>query len=199
MVLDIKCSACKQPIILAEGQFPEHIVFDRILCGYCYKMIRDNILCHINGLVYKILWGSGSIYRDNWLEIKKFLSDNEVKTIIEYGPGLSSELLIMDGYDVTSMEYKESFANICRKFNKNIITYNRKEGPHDLDRKFDFALVDSPENDRSKEANHAARHTERFIYMHNPAINQVEELEKFSWQPIESQSKTTGFFRFYRR
>jgi hypothetical protein len=153
----------------------------------------------IKGRNLKIQWGSRSITKSDWLEIKAFLKVYNIHLILEYGVGLSTELLLLEGYQVHNLECTDFYAHMfSRKTGHGVIPYEEKVGPPDLAKEFPFALVDSPKSGRKLEVQHAICHASRFIYMHNPRKENIEDLEQAGWEPIEELSQYHGFFRFYR-
>jgi len=191
----IKCSMCgsscesKKATSLLEYQ----------LCGWCGWLMERTVGTMIKSRNMKILWGNRSIEKKDWVELKKFLKANNIQSILEYGVGLSTELLLLEGYRVVSFECLDFYARMfSRKVGQNVIHYEAQQGPPDLPEKFAFSLIDSPKSGRAKEAEHAVRHTTRFIYMHNPLKDQIDVLQPAGWVPITSLSQYHGYYRFYK-
>ena len=177
-----------------------------LVCNWCLWMLKGFVMSVVHGHNMKIQWGNRSIYRGHWAEVKTFLlnyqpyADPFKFKVIEYGVGLTTELLVLDGYDVTTFEPNATYAQMCQRFHKNIHAYSEKEGPPALDQRFDFAMVDAPQGQsaRTKEMEHAIIHSkwDGYIYMHDPEQTQVEVLERYGWLPMEDWSKV-NFHRFY--
>jgi len=131
----------------------------------------------------KILWGNRSIYRKDWIILKRFFQEMRTKTVLEYGVGLSTELMMLEGITVTSLETLDWWADICCKaIGNEIITY--KEGfPPDMGgRMFDLAFVDGPQTKRFETISHAKRHS-NLVYLHDP--ERKEELAMMDdWHPV---------------
>jgi hypothetical protein len=134
----------------------------------------------------KILWSNRSIYKPDWLQLKKFLAEYKIKNVIEYGVGLSTELMMMEGIEVLSLETLDWWADICRKaIGNEIITYQEGNIP-EIDRKFDFAFVDGPQTKRTNEILHAKQHSD-IIYLHDLRPEEVKLLD--DWEVIENYGK----------
>ena len=130
----------------------------------------------------KILWGSRSIYRKDWLQLREFLKEYEIKNVIEYGVGLSTELIVMEGIRVLSLETLDWWAEICRKaIGNEIITYVENVLPV-IDEKFDLAFVDGPQTKRTETIKHAKDHSD-IIYLHDLRPEEVKLLD--DWKVIE--------------
>ena len=125
-----------------------------------------------------ITWGDGGFQPDNWATVRDFILKHGFKTVIEYGCGVSTELLIALGMKVTSLETQAKFADIPRA---NIIVCAYGEYP-ELGA-FDFAFIDGPgayefesagkTPERRLSAEHAKRHA-RAVYMHDGGLGQPE-------------------------
>ncbi len=192
----IKCDMCGE---LWEAKTATNIL-EYQLCGWCGWLMQGTVGTMVKSRNMKILWGQRSLEKRDWVELKDFLKTNNIKSILEYGVGLSTELLLLEGYKVFSLECLDFYARMfSRKVGQNVIHYEAQQGPPDLPEKFVFSLIDSPQSGgRSKEAKHAVRHTTRFIYMHNPLQDQTDVLEAAGWIPITSLSQYHGYYRFYK-
>lgn len=116
----------------------------------------------------KILWGNRSIYRKDWIILKRFFKDMNIKTVIEYGVGLSTELMVLEGIEVVSLETLRWWAEICRKVIGNqVIIYQEGQPPHMGGRQFDLAFVDGPQTRRYETIKHAKLHSD-LVYLHDP-------------------------------
>ncbi len=191
------CQCCKRDFAKMRVEEPQYDVLGNIVCHWCLWMLKGFIESVIQGNNLKIQWGNRSLYKGHWVELKRFLKEYEPTTIIEYGSGLSTELLVLEGFDVWSFEPSEWYAEMCRRTHKNITAYDPKEGPPLIDKRFDFALVDATQTHRFKEMAHAVAHTDGYIYMHDPEPVQVEILERHGWLPMEQWSVWKEWHRFY--
>jgi len=174
-----------------------------LICPWCTWMLNGFLESVIQGANLKIQWGNRSIYRPHWIELKRFLLRHyplaEKTRIIENGAGLSTELLLLEGYKVTSYEPAKWYADMCKRFHKNVHAYQENEGPPPLDQRFNFGLVDAPQlsGARQREAAHAIGHVDDYIYMHDPEAGQVAVLEEAGWRPMKQWSSYKGYCRFY--
>ena len=201
------CPYCGKEFNLIDNELSEHSIFDYFLCKNCYKYIRSFMKGIIRMRTNRILWGPPwAIQKGHWQELKRFLQGYNIRTILEYGCGLSTELLILDGYKVTCLEPLKWFGELFKKIvYKNIFIYDQGpnlRGIHDFvfNKMFDFALVDAPSSyQRKEEVIHATQYSSKFIYLHNPTENQVSALEKVAWLPMTEWSKSRGYHRFWRR
>jgi hypothetical protein len=139
-----------------------------------------------NKFCAKILWGNRSIYKKDWMIIKKFLHDYKIKTVLEYGVGLSTELMQLDNINVVSIETWDWWAEICKKaIGNEIIVIKGKEVLPDLNRSFDLAFVDGPKGDRTASILHAKRHSQ-VIYLHDMPTSRQREVNLLNdWIKID--------------
>ena len=135
----------------------------------------------------KILWGNRSINKNDWIVLKRFLREQNIKTVIEYGYGLSTELMVLEGLEVISLETLKWWAEINRSVAGNEIIEYKEGGLPKIDRVFDMAFVDGPQSgQRMPEIIHAKEHS-NLIFFHDLDSNRsqsVAELMK-DWKVIE--------------
>jgi len=146
------------------------------------KALQEKSLC-------KILWGQRSIRKKDWILIKKFLKEFKIKTVLEYGCGLSTELMELEGLELTCLESLEPWADLVRRVtNANILTYSSDHIP-ELGKNYDLAFVDGPQSgNRCGEVEHAKRHAD-LIYFHDIDTQRkliVEKLMRGWGKPIEN-------------
>jgi len=192
----VECSMCKSPCDIKKTTN----ILEFQLCGFCGWLMERSVGTMIQSKNMKILWGQRSLEKQDWIELKSFLRSNGIKSILEYGVGLSTELLLLEDYEVFSLECLSFYAQMfSRKVGQNVLHYEAEIGPPELNKKYPLSIIDSPKNGRAKEAAHAIRHTERFIYMHNPLEDQISIIEPAGWVPIKSLSQYHGYYRFYEK
>jgi len=141
--------------------------------------------------------GGGGFARDDWAFVRTVIQALDVKTVLEYGCGLSTELMVAMGLDVLSLETQEQFADIYGAAGFNVKLCDYDEGyldlrplavpPRELPR-FDIGFVDGPgeqeRHDRYKSVEHAALWCSA-IYLHDYDLSQFEQLDDSSrWLPV---------------
>jgi hypothetical protein len=128
-----------------------------------------------------IIFGKGGLRFEDWRFIHRIILRYDIKTVIEYGCGLSTELLVCAGLKVTSLETQEKWADPYLNDKRfNVILCNYLAGYPDLKQRFDLGFIDAPGNaeisDRSKSVIHAKQRC-NFIYMHDYNLNQFEDID----------------------
>ena len=141
-----------------------------------------------------ITWGEGGFSRDNWRVVYEFIKEFNVKSVLEYGCGVSTELLMAIGMDVLSLETQEEWAIASEAKIILVDYYNLPK----LDRVFDFAFVDGPgakefemkhiKPERKNSILHAMKYV-KYIYMHDGGLGQIEPLEE---DPLWTQYSKGG-------
>ena len=199
----MSCAICERAFTKKDGTPEDHTVFGYTICHLCIRHIKQFCKQVIEGKRDRILWGMWALDKSVWIVLKKFLKEHKIKTVLEYGIGLSTELMVLDGYQVTCLEPTKWFGERARKcVHSNVIIYDRGKdlkGIHTIEfkKKFDLGLVDSPGSKRKEEMIHATRNASRFIFMDNPCANQIGALEEAGWLPMKDQGKCGRFNRFY--
>jgi hypothetical protein len=128
-----------------------------------------------------IIFGKGGLRFEDWRFVHRLILRYEVKTVLEYGCGLSTELLVCSGMKVTSLETQQKWAEpylADRRF--NVILCNYSDGYPDLKGRYDLGFIDGPGaaeiSDRSKSVLHAKQRC-NFLYMHDFNLNQFEQID----------------------
>lgn len=192
----MKCSLCKEENItvgIMEGE-----ILNYPLCSFCHWMVSRTVHSMIAGKNVKIQWGNRSISREDWIELKGFISATGATNIVEYGVGLSTELLLLEGYSPVCIDEDKRYSELySKRLGIDILHCGVKDEVPRLPFVFDLAMVDSPQGKghRPKCVKHARQHTERFIYMHDPTEEQIREVDM--WTPLDTLSKYKGLCRFY--
>jgi hypothetical protein len=149
----------------------------------------------MKGFIY---WGTGGFTIDDWRFLYALIKERNIKSVLEYGCGVSTELLMLIGMDLVSLEtrpeYKPENPGI------NVILYKYPEFPA-LDRRFDLAFIDGPGAqefemvgkipERRHSPVHAMQHT-NLILLHDGGLGQIEPLLAAGWKldPINSSCFT---------
>jgi len=125
-----------------------------------------------------IRWGSAGFGRDDWRFIYRLVQKYNIRSVLEYGCGLSTELLYVIGLEVLSLETQERFAKLYKDFNVVLCDYD--EGYPAFSRRFDLGFIDGPgeaeRHDRSKSVLHAKQYCD-YIYLHDYDLYQFEQFE----------------------
>lgn len=129
-----------------------------------------------------ITWGEGGFSPDSWSVVYDLIKKYHIKTVLEYGCGVSTELLMAVGMNVISLETQEEYANIP---NANIILYKYPNFP--LVAMHDMAFIDGPGArefeirgaipEREHSAFHALLHARKVIYLHDGGLGQEKALD----------------------
>lgn len=119
-------------------------------------------------------WGKGKINRGGWIGIKAILKDYSIKTLLEFGSGLSTELFSLENLDeLWSLDILKWHIDRMKEALPGVkfIHYEKGYVP-EIDRKFDMVFVDGPAGDRSKELTLANKIALKVIYCHDWARGQ---------------------------
>lgn len=150
-----------------------------------------------------INWDNGGGFgKDDWRIVYDLIRKYDIRSVIEYGCGLSTELFMAIGMEIVSLETVEKYADIPEA---NIIVAPYGKHP-ELGRKFDLAFIDGPGAyefelrrelpDRRLSAEHAKRHAAHYVYMHDGGQGQPEVFDNDpAWEKIGGND--TGLI--YRR
>jgi len=105
----------------------------------------DNI--DLSNAKYKIPWGDYAISQKDWHFIKEIINKNKIKTVLEFGSGLSSflmsEMAEVDSFD-TNKKYIEDLREQINSNKLTLIKWDGKNKPRQIQKKYDLAFVDGP-------------------------------------------------------
>jgi hypothetical protein len=143
-------------------------------------------------LKYFEFGNGGGLGKGDWLFVEKYLKEYKVRSVIEYGCGLSTELLNNMGLKVVSLETIPEWAEKCYKCGFDVRLCDYRAFP--VMEHFDFAFIDGPgprgcklikmSPERTKSVEHAMIHAD-ILYMHDYNLKQFEVIEKNpDWEPI---------------
>lgn len=100
-------------------------------------------------------FGGGSLTERDWEFMQGIIEENNVKTVLEFGAGLSTLLLNDLGLDVITLEDKPGWIDKIKSINPNcnIVQWDGVNVPEDIEInfKFDLAFVDGPAGGQSRE------------------------------------------------
>lgn len=114
-------------------------------------------------------WGGGKITRGDWVKIKAVLKRYNIRTLLEFGSGLSTELFSLEGLDeMWSLDILESHIERMESILPAVKFIHYSKGlPLRPSKSFDMVFVDGPAGDRSRELTIANEAAIRVIYCHD--------------------------------
>jgi len=131
-----------------------------------------------------IAWGLAGFSKVHWHHLYGRIREFNIKSILEYGPGLSTELLMALELDLLSIETSDKFPDIP---GAEIIMWDYNELPKlKIDRRFDLGFVDGPGGqefgprpqspERKQSVIHAKKYCD-YIFMHDNKLQQMKVLD----------------------
>lgn len=178
---NMKCAICdveEHPMNGIEGD---------ILCGWCAARMRDFIRLSKLHEIINIFWGSGKVDFQSMRLVLRLMAERKIKSVIEYGSGLSTEILALMADELVSFDEFKKHSDLYARLNtiKTVKFHSydplNKQFP-DLGRKFDFAFVDGGQN-RAEEVKHAMKHTD-LIFLHDPNAGEQSFFPGKEWKQI---------------
>ena len=128
-----------------------------------------------------IIWGAGGFGINDLRFVYRVIRRYNIQTVLEYGCGLSTELMVSIGLKVTSLETQAKWAEpYLNDKTFNVILCSYKDGYPQLSGKYDLGFIDGPGaaeiSDRSKSVLHAKERCS-YLYLHDYNLNQYEHLD----------------------
>lgn len=120
-------------------------------------------------------WGGSSLTEEDWKFLKAVLEEYKIKTVLEFGAGLSTLLMRSEGADVTTYEVENDVADYVRRKDPeaSIIQWDGitvKAVPNLVrgGKKYDLAFVDGPKGGENREHSiaYASEHA-NFVIVHD--------------------------------
>ncbi len=96
-------------------------------------------------------FASGSIHKKDWDFIEKIIDENNVKTVLEFGCGLSTLLLLKKGIKVISYDTTQKWIDKIKAINPHCDIRLWDGINLDINEKFDLVFVDGPSGGQMRE------------------------------------------------
>lgn len=99
-------------------------------------------------------WNGTAITEKDWTFLLKVIKDHNIKTVLEFGSGLSTVLLHSTGVDVISYESSQNWIkSLIERGISNFVTIRKWDGKEIKEElgKFDLAIVDGPAGGQTRE------------------------------------------------
>ena len=130
-----------------------------------------------------INWGIGGFALSSWCGVYNFIQKFRIHSVVEYGCGISTYLLLAINMHLLSLETRKEY--ILPDL-ENIIKHVDYDNLPELKRKYYMAFIDGPGAyefesakrpvERAKSVIHAMKYV-NYIYMHDGGMGQIEPLE----------------------
>jgi hypothetical protein len=182
------CEICNHDV--AEDLYKIEFTNDSYeACGWCFERIRQFFLSEKVGNAINVYYGCGKVCFGEMKIIGKFIQENNVKSVLEYGTGLSTEILAFFTDDLTTFDefYKHhkmytklKHLNWVKFYWYQSLDLSKPIEPV-LDRSFDFVFLDGGQA-RKREWIHAMKHNPKWVYLHDPHMG--EEINMDEWECI---------------
>lgn len=186
-----KCEFCEyeteEP--LYKFEFPSGPPNTFNICGWCTERVRQFFVSGPAGNAINIYYGAGKVCFPEMKFIGNFIRENKIKSVLEYGTGLSTEILSFFTDDLTTFdEFEKHHKFYTRLKHLNWVKFYWYQSldlslPIEpvLNRSFDFVFLDGGQA-RKREWIHAMKHNPKYVYLHDP--NMGEEINLNEWECI---------------
>ena len=172
----MKCSICK-------------IECEKDICGWCQERMRQFKVSNENHSCINIAWGCGKIAWGDAYFLRDFIRENNIKEVLEFGTGLSTEIFAILGLKIVTCDTLKNHSDLFAKLQSlngiaDVIYY---EDIPDFDelypgKKWEFVFVDGGQG-RDKETKEAMRLSSKWIYLHDPGLSKYK-LKLPGWEQI---------------
>lgn len=137
---------------------------------------------------YGLPFNAGSVTIRDWEFLKDTIEKNNIKTVLEFGAGLSTLMLNDLGLKVTTYEDSQGWIDKIKAINPNYDVRLWDGKTLELTDKFDFAFVDGPSGGVNREiATKIASEVANIIVVHDAARK-----EEMMWQEKYLKGKFRG-------
>lgn len=132
---------------------------------------------------YAIPWGENAITQDDWHFIKNIIKENNVRTVLEFGSGLSSllmsEIAEVDSFETEEMQKEQILSKT--NGNRNMLSVMKWDGKK-IDKSllrsgYDMAFIDGPRGDREDAFKIATELAPKLI-VHDAGRRNEQELQR---------------------
>jgi hypothetical protein len=189
-VSNVPCEICGQPV--QDDRVEAIDIYNRRynLCPWCETCLGQFVDCRVNHSAINIHWGSGRVSWDDWRWLRDFVRANGIHEVLEFGTGLSTELFVNEGLEVTTCDILPYHSALFAQHPfigqvATVLCY--EEGhPPEFDRQWDFVFVDGPQ-ERRAETLAAMRYSRRWIYCHDIPLIPTDLLPSEEWEALSDK------------
>jgi len=150
----------------------------------------------------QIEWGKGGFAQEDWKYIYEKILQYKIKTVLEYGCGLSTELLHSIGMKVVSLEDDKEWYDLYKPCGWTMYHCPYENGYPESLGEFDLGFVDGPSNKGGKHRKRSVEHAMvrcKYLYLHDYGMQQFEVLKQSDvWISLEPYKEKHNHF-FYRK
>ena len=97
----------------------------------------------------KIKWGEGAITRDDWIVLRDFILKNNIKSVIEYGYGISTALIAEVVKNLITFETVKYYFKVGIKNGFKVVLWKGNHGVMALNA--DLVFIDGPQGGQNRE------------------------------------------------
>lgn len=172
--------------------FTEPYGSELLLCEWCYQRAFFFLSCSAKDEAVNIFWGAGKIGKPTAAFLIRFLIQNNVQNVLEYGTGLSTEIFSMVVPQVVTLDPLKRHSDLYKRQahlkNVTFFAYDEYKPINiDLGRKFDFVFVDTYTT-REHETKHGLAHAGRFLYLDDPNLGEQSFFPDENWVRVQADN-----------
>jgi hypothetical protein len=163
----MKCAIC-------EIECPEEI------CGWCQERLNQFKESNKNHSCINIAWGCGKIAWGDAYFLRDFIRENNIKEVLEFGTGLSTEIFAILGLKIVTCDTLKNHLELASKLQSlnglaDFIYYEELPDFEKLypGKKWEFVFVDGGQG-RDRETEIALTLSSKFIYLHDPGLSKYQ-------------------------
>lgn len=195
-----KCDWCTKEEELTK-------VLDYEFCRRCTYYMKRIMSSFVANMGLGIPFGAGRPEKSHIVELLTFIRSHDIKTVLEYGSGMTTDVLSMEPCieEVVSYEADPAWFGVCKRLRASskchFIQVEVRQEPPAPPKQYDLGLVDGPHIARDFSIRHAKKYC-KYMYLHDPCTDdQKDELkimENDGWRPFTDLSKKDAY-RFWER
>ena len=154
---------------------------------------------------YGFEWGSGSITDRDWIFMKELFQEENIKTVLEFGAGLSSLLMGTMAEKVVTYETHIGWINKIKPMadpkKHKFYIWDGKTVPAEKDLHFDLAFVDGPAGGENREwsTKYASEHADHVIIHDAGRVPERKWQAKYLEKNFEMVSKGGHRCHYWKR
>lgn len=144
---------------------------------------------------YNMQWGGGSVTDKDWIFIKQLLQKEKIKSILEFGTGLSTLLFQTEVDKIDSFETNPNWiSKIALMADDKVVTHYNWDGKTAIipQPKYDLTFMDGPAGGENREwsTKYCAEHSSKWVLVHDAGRKPEREWqEKYLTKDYNLHSK----------
>jgi len=181
----MECKICGDPVPAESINKLDLCKVKYSLCGWCEYWVSRFVEGMANHSVINISWGAGKISWQDAYGLRDFIKENNIKEVLEFGTGLSTEIFAILGLKIVTCDTLKNHSHLFSQYLSlkgiaDIHFYDPDPTAPLTDfaklypgKQWEFVFVDGGQG-RDRETEAALKLSSKWIFLHDPGLSKFK-------------------------